>query len=74
MDKKFEMKVILFENDALEMATKCNGANGLEVITVLSEIANTVAERIYPDEAGRNHFIYDLVSAILTRRKEEDRI
>ncbi len=74
MDKKFEMRVILYENNSLGMATKCNGANGLEVIAVLSEIANTVAERIYPDEAGRNHFIYDLVNAILAKRKEEDRI
>ncbi len=74
MDKKFEMRVILYENNSLGMATKCNGANGLEVIAVLSEITNTVAERIYPDEAGRNHFIYDLVNAILTIREEEDRI
>lgn len=74
MGKKFEMRVILYENNSLGMATNCNGANGLEVIAVLSEIANAVAERIYPDEAGRNHFIYDLVNAILIRRKEEDRI
>ena len=72
MGRKFEMRVTLYENDALGMATKCNGANGAEIIAVLCEIVNAVAENIYPDETEQYRFIYDLVTAIL-KIKEEDR-
>ncbi len=65
MGKKFEMRVILYENDALGMATKCNGVNDAEIIAVLREIVDSIAGRLYPDETEKDRFIHDFMITIL---------
>lgn len=65
MGKKFKMRVILYENDTLGMVSNCNGANGAEVIAVLHEIVNAIAEKLYPNEAEKDRFIHDFIITIL---------
>ncbi|MDO4157342.1 MAG: hypothetical protein Q4D37_11305 [Oscillospiraceae bacterium] len=71
MDKKFEIKAILFENGALAIAAECKGASGSEVITVLREIVSSVSERSCPNEAVQSYFIRKLVNEIQTIRREK---
>ncbi len=74
MGKKFEMRVILFENGALGIATKSNGANGADAILVLSKIVNDTIENLHLDASEQYYFLRDLVSSVLNMREEEDRI
>lgn len=74
MDKKFEMKVISFENDVVGIATKSNGANGADVILVLSKIVNDTIENLHLDASEQYYFLHDLVSSVLNMREEEGRI
>lgn len=55
MDKKFEMKVILFENDTMGIAMK-SCASGADIAKVLSETINSVIEKLSSDEAVRDYF------------------
>lgn len=67
---KFEMEAVLSEDNTLEMGAGCNGATGAEIIKVLSETVNYIAERLRLDKSERNYFFNEVVYSILNMREE----